>query len=494
MTPIPQTHVSTPQGFNVQAPLQSSQDTESVVSILPATVSLIGAVKPDGTTITVTADGTISGVAGPGGVTAVTGTAPIASSGGPTPAISVAAATAAALGVVRPDGTIITVSGGAITVPKASASVFGVVEVDGTTITAAAGIISAASGGVNSQTANYLATPGDNGKTIVMNGTSLTVTLPAVPPSATWNCHIVNLAATTLTINPNGLQLNGTISNLGLFAFQQGVYITTDGTNYFFVGGRASKATPSQFGIVEVDGTTITAASGVISAATATSGALGVVKPDGTIITVTAGAITVPKASASVFGVVEVDGTTITAAGGVISAAGSGAMTQIAQQVLAAPAASVTFGSIPSTFTNLLLVMTASSSAVAISDAIYMQFNGDTAANYGSATFFFNFGGTGNGGSAATATPNIGQCGATTTFGAPSSGFSIEIPGYAGTVFDKTASAKCMASVGNVSFVPNMTINGLVWKNTAAVVSILLGLVSAANFITGSVFTLYGLK
>ena len=79
-----------------------------------------------------------------GTVTAVTGVAPIASTGGNTPAISVAAATSAALGVVKPDGTIITVAAGAITVPQATNAIFGVVKVDGTTITAAAGVISAA--------------------------------------------------------------------------------------------------------------------------------------------------------------------------------------------------------------------------------------------------------------------------------------------------------------------------------------------------------------
>lgn len=54
----------------------------------------------------------------------------------------------------------------------------------------------------------------------------------------------------------------------------------------------------------------------------ATDAALGGVIPDGTIITVAVnGDITVAKASAANFGVVEVDGTTITEVGGVISAA-----------------------------------------------------------------------------------------------------------------------------------------------------------------------------
>lgn len=52
------------------------------------------------------------------------------------------AATAGSLGLVQPDGAIITVSGGAITVAKASSSAFGVVEVDGSTIQASSGVIS----------------------------------------------------------------------------------------------------------------------------------------------------------------------------------------------------------------------------------------------------------------------------------------------------------------------------------------------------------------
>lgn len=86
---------------------------------------------------TVIATGSASGP-----ITSVTGSSPISSSGGTTPNITVATATSAALGVVKPDGTVITDTAGAITVPQASSSVFGVVKVDGTTITASGGVIS----------------------------------------------------------------------------------------------------------------------------------------------------------------------------------------------------------------------------------------------------------------------------------------------------------------------------------------------------------------
>lgn len=82
----------------------------------PATSSVIGGVKPDGTTITVAQDGTISG----------TETTPIA--------------TTSVAGKVKPDGTTVTVDQdgtihGADTVPIATTSVAGKVKPDGTTIT-----------------------------------------------------------------------------------------------------------------------------------------------------------------------------------------------------------------------------------------------------------------------------------------------------------------------------------------------------------------------
>lgn len=52
------------------------------------------------------------------------------------------AATAGSLGLVQPDGAIITVSGGAITVAVGSSSAFGVVKTDGSTVLASGGVIS----------------------------------------------------------------------------------------------------------------------------------------------------------------------------------------------------------------------------------------------------------------------------------------------------------------------------------------------------------------
>ena len=94
-------------------------------------------------------------------------------------------------------------------------------------------VIPAALGGAISKTASYSAVAGDNGKILSFNSASpVTLTLPAAPPSATWNIEVQNVGAGVLTISPNGLTLDGGSSSLTL-AQSQGLYISTDGTNYF---------------------------------------------------------------------------------------------------------------------------------------------------------------------------------------------------------------------------------------------------------------------
>jgi hypothetical protein len=280
------------------------------------------------------------------------------------------------------------------------------------------------------------------------------------------------------------------------------------------------------FGAVKVDGTTITASAGVISASAgssaavtsvtgnapisssggltpaisvspATSAALGVVQPDGTIITVAAGAITVPKASNAQFGVVEVDNTTITASGGVISAVAGGApaIAQLAQQTLAAPAATITFSAIPGTYSSLKLTIIGRSSDAANSDNLVVEFNIDSGANY-SSQYNLNQDTTGSvlqtlAGSPTTAAPGILPA---ANGPANVSGIvDMEIIGYANTTFFKAANLRSVMR-GNLTAECLLELTGFMWNNTAAIATITLSLGSASNFVTGSQFTLYGLK
>jgi len=87
--------------------------------------------------------------------------------------------------------------------------------------------------GVNSQTANYTAVSGDNGKLISFNGSNLTLTLPN-PAVSLWSVTVQNLNSTNLTVSRNGLLINGTASNLTVVQ-NATIGIATDGTNYFTI-------------------------------------------------------------------------------------------------------------------------------------------------------------------------------------------------------------------------------------------------------------------
>lgn len=107
-------------------------------------------------------------------------------------------------------------------------------------ISAAYTASSGGSGGVNEQTSSYPIVSGDKGKIVVMKGSSLTATLPAAPPSSTWSVFVANIhATTTLTISRNGLLIDDLTSDLTLPPYT-GVYITTDGTNWFTDRGLGS--------------------------------------------------------------------------------------------------------------------------------------------------------------------------------------------------------------------------------------------------------------
>lgn len=87
-------------------------------------------------------------------------------------------------------------------------------------------------GGVNPRTTNYTLVSTDNGVLVTFNNSNLTATLPATPPSTSWDTVIQNLNSTTLTISRNGLLINGVASNIVVPQFQS-VVVFTDGTNYF---------------------------------------------------------------------------------------------------------------------------------------------------------------------------------------------------------------------------------------------------------------------
>jgi hypothetical protein len=106
--------------------------------------------------------------------------------------------------------------------------------------------------GVNSQTTNYTPVAGDNGKLVVMNGSSLTLTLPSPALPSPWYVGVQNLNASNVTILSNAAINGSTANSITLQPFQF-IQVWSDGTNYFssptLVAGSNITLTPASNGL-----------------------------------------------------------------------------------------------------------------------------------------------------------------------------------------------------------------------------------------------------
>jgi hypothetical protein len=156
----------------------------------------------------------------------------------------------------------------------------------------------------------------------------------------------------------------------------------------------------------------------------------------------------------------------------------------IATNTLSSAAASYTFSSIPATYTDLVLI---ASPITIAADNLMMQFNGDTAANY-STTILFGTGSTaGSARQSNTAVPYLGYyAGSGTT--ANKNITIINIMNYSNSTTYKTSVTRANNASDGVDAIVQL------WRNTAAITSILLKQTGANNLQAGTVFTLYGIK
>ena len=151
-------------------------------------------------------------------------------------------------------------------------------------------------------------------------------------------------------------------------------------------------------------------------------------------------------------------------------------------------AASYTFSSIPSTYTDLILVGNLRSTKnTGTSDTLFLRFNGDSSSGFYSSTRLF-----GNGSSATSsrqtdqneiAVPEISADGDTAGIFAPT---LIQIMNYSNSTTYKTAL--------NRTNTANVLVGAIVglWRNTSAINSITV-LPAGGNFKAGSTLTLYGI-
>jgi hypothetical protein len=147
----------------------------------------------------------------------------------------------------------------------------------------------------------------------------------------------------------------------------------------------------------------------------------------------------------------------------------------------------VTFSSIPATYTDLVLVVGGATYTVA-GDTPYLRINGDTGTNYSGTVL------SGNGTSAqSTRRTSTAQgmplggtyVGSSTTV---ATNLVFQLLNYANTTTFKTGLSRYFQPAGEAEATVAL------WRNTAAVTSILYRTDSGNNIGAGAVFTLYGIK
>lgn len=166
----------------------------------------------------------------------------------------------------------------------------------------------------------------------------------------------------------------------------------------------------------------------------------------------------------------------------------SSSFESIATQTLASAAASITFSSIPATYTHLQIRGIARSNGAA--DNTVIQFNGDTANNYATHYLTGN-GATASAGSGTTRANFYVDILAANASGAMWSGDVIDILDYANTNKYKTIRTLAGQDLNGSGTV--WLASGL-WQSTAAITSIKLYLNGAVNLAQYSSFALYGIK
>jgi hypothetical protein len=155
----------------------------------------------------------------------------------------------------------------------------------------------------------------------------------------------------------------------------------------------------------------------------------------------------------------------------------------IATQTLGSAAASVTFSSISGAYTDLLLVSNIGASSGGQDYRI--QFNGDTGNNYSTTVLYSTASSAISARSSNAAFIYLDYVGLTAS--SVQGLYTTNIMNYANTTTYKTVLNRC-ADGSNASEAEV----GL-WRNTAAITSIVVAM-TAGNLITGSTFTLYGIK
>jgi hypothetical protein len=155
----------------------------------------------------------------------------------------------------------------------------------------------------------------------------------------------------------------------------------------------------------------------------------------------------------------------------------------IATTTLGSAAATITFNSIGSGYTDLRLVIVTTTSAT---DTIYLQYNGISTSTY-SGTYIYGDGATASSARRTNVTGVYAGFGVVTSTTIPSM-WTWDIFSYAGSTNKTSLSTISLDQNGSGSVTRSV---GL-WRSTSAITSITAN-VSGSNFNTGTTATLYGI-
>jgi hypothetical protein len=157
----------------------------------------------------------------------------------------------------------------------------------------------------------------------------------------------------------------------------------------------------------------------------------------------------------------------------------------IATTTLGSAASSITFSSIPATYTDLRLVFVGKRDG-ATSNYVVVNVNNDTGTNYSDTQLNGN-------GTTATSTRNTTAdawyCGTVATIETNPAFFSLDIFSYAGSTYKTALStfSNDRNGSGGVQYDVNL------WRNTAAITSVKISAYTG-NYASGTIATLYGIK
>ena len=158
----------------------------------------------------------------------------------------------------------------------------------------------------------------------------------------------------------------------------------------------------------------------------------------------------------------------------------------IAKQTLASAASSVEFTSIPSSYTDLLLLVSARS-AVSGTPSIRMRFNSDTGSNYTNRYLEGN-GATVISGSESTTNVLIGNLPGTGATANTFASIDIYVPNYSGSANKSVSATSAMETNATTAYLDAIA---SLWSSTAAIT--IVTAFTTSNMAIGSSFFLYGI-